>query len=238
MKKKNLALGLSGLGLCVAIGGSIAVGADHTDSSLLAMPANAAADINDVYAWTSADASKLNLVMTVQPFAAASATFSPNVQYAFHVTSQAGYGMAATNVDVICEFASATSVQCWVGADGYVTGDPSATTGLTSADGKIKVFAGQRNDPFFFNLGGFVATVDLVKAAAGGLTFDPANCPNVDAATSMALVGQLQSDPGGGAATDDFAGANVAALVIQLDKTLVNAGGPILGVYASTHTKP
>lgn len=237
MGLKTVVAGLAGAGLCVGIG-SIAIGADHRDSTLLSAPSGAAADIADVYAWTSTDASKLNLIMTVQPLAAASATFSPNVQYAFHVTSQATYGAASQNTDVICTFASPTSAQCWVGADGYVTGNPSSAAGLTSADGKIKIFAGQRNDPFFFNLEGFGAAVGIVKGAAAGLTFDPAGCPALDGATSTTLVNQLSTSVGGGAATDDFAGANVAALVVQIDKTLVDAGGPILGVYGSTHTAP
>lgn len=236
--KHKVGLGIGGIAVASVIGGSIAIGADHRDSTTLAMAANSAADINDVYAWMTADAAKLNLVMTVQPFAAAGASFSPNVQYVFHVTSQASYGATATNTDIICEFASATSVECWVGATGYVTGDPSATAGLSSADGKIKIFAGQRNDPFFFNLDGFKTAVTTVKGAAGMLTFDVANCPNVNAGTSTVLVGQLQADEDASPAEDDFAGANIAALVIQLDKTLVTGGGPVLGVYASTHTKP
>jgi hypothetical protein len=231
--------GAAGLALSAFVGGSMAYAADHRDSTLLAMAANSAADINDVYAWMTPDASKLNLVMTVQPFAASGATFSSNVQYVFHVTSQASYGAASsTETNIICELASATSAQCWVGADGYVAGDPSDEAGLVSEDGAIKVFAGMRNDPFFFNLDGFRHAVDTVKGAAGGLTFDAANCPNVDADTSAVLVGQLQHDADGTSGpTDDFAGANVAALVIQVDKDLVNAGGPILGIWGSTNEK-
>lgn len=228
------------IALSVAIGGSVAYAADHRDSEFLAMAANSAADINDVYAWTNANASKLNLVMTIQPFAAASAGFSSNVQYVFHVTSQETYGAATSEeTDIICEFASDTSVQCWVGDAAYVTGDPSDEAGVESGDGKVKVFAGQRKDPFFFNLDGFKNAVSTVKAAAAGLSFDEANCPAVDAPTSGVLVGQLQHDADGvSGPTDDFATANVVALVIQVDKNLVNGGGDILGVWGSTHEKP
>lgn len=240
MKKLAWKAGVAGLGLSAAvIGGSIALGADHRDSTLIGMEANAAADINDVYAWMSSNAQDLNIAMTVQPFAAAGATFSADTQYVFHVTSRASYGATPMETLVICELASATSAQCWVGDEAYLSGDPSAEAGLTDAESRIRVFAGQRNDPFYFNLDGFVATVALVKAAAGSLTFDAANCPAVDAGTSAALRNQLQNDdPVDAEVDDEFAGANVAALVLTIDKTLVNRGGPILGVWASTHDKP
>ena len=51
-------------------------------------------------------------------------------------------------------------------------------------------------------------------------------------------VGQLQGEPGGGAAVDDFDGANTLAIVVQVDKAVVTTGGPTLAVWASTHTKP
>jgi hypothetical protein len=63
-----------------------------------------------------------------------------------------------------------------------------------------------------------------------------------DAGTSAVLVNDLTHDSNGTTATttltDDFATANVVAIVMQVDKSLVNGGGDILGVYASTHAKP
>ena len=56
---------------------------------------------------------------------------------------------------------------CWLGTDEYVTGDASAITGLTSADGKLKVFAGLRADPFFFNLDGFHHAEATVEGGRG-----------------------------------------------------------------------
>jgi hypothetical protein len=233
-----------GCGVAAIIGGAVVHGADHRDSTLLAMAANSAADINDVYAWMNDGATKVNLVMTVQPFASASATFSPNVQYVLHVRSMASYG-AATSEDtqVICELASPTSVECWVG-DAYVTGDPSDPDGVTSEDGMIKVFAGQRKDPFFFNLDGFNQAVrdTLSEVAASNVTFDANGCAQLSNGQSALLVNDLTHDSDGSAAAttlvDDFATGNVAALVIQIDKSLVNGGGDILAVYGSTHEVP
>jgi hypothetical protein len=183
--------------------------------------------------------------MTVQPFAAGGAEVSPNIQYAFHVTSMDAFGSAdATTTEIVCEFASATSAQCWVGDAGYVAGDPSAEAGVESEDGSIKLFVGQRKDPFFFNLDGFNQAVrDAVGAVvAGAVTLDPDGCAEIDSATAGVLINDLTHDSDGNVAlntlTDDFATANVVAIVLQLDTSLVDTGGDILAVYASTHEKP
>lgn len=220
--------------LWLGMGATVTRAADHVDAP--ATVAAPAADINDLYAWMSADASKLNLVMTVSPFAENTAKFSPNVQYVFHVNSSSAFGETQTETKIVCTFAAAGAISCWVGNGEYTTGDASATTGLASASGKFKVYAGLRNDPFFFNLSGFNAVVSTVRAAVqgGSLTFDANGCPDLGS-TAQTLALQLQSEPGGGAAVDDFSGANVLALVVEVDKTLVNAGGSTLGVWASTH---
>lgn len=209
-----------------------AFAADHTDSP--STTNEAAADIADVYAWMNKDASKLNLTMTVNPFASTQTQLSDAVQYVFHVNSSTGYGEAQTETLAQCQFPAADKVECWIG-DQYITGDPRDPKGITNADGSIKVFAGVRNDPFFFELGGFLKTVDTVISAAPSLSFDENSCPALDADTSALLVGMLQSNPDGGPAQDTLAGANVIALVVQVDKSLVNQGGDILSVWASTH---
>src|SRR4029078_5942445 len=104
------------------------------------------------------------------------------------------------------------------------------------ADGKFKIFAGLRDDPFFFNLAGFKDAVAAIDAAEATLSFDPAGCPAVNAATSAALVGMLKGTMNGTMpAMDFFGGKNVLSIVISLDKALVNGGGPILSVWGSTN---
>jgi uncharacterized protein DUF4331 len=164
--------------------------------------------------------------------------FSDSVQYVFHTASRPAFlAPAAGAVDVICQFDRAQRVSCWIGDEAFVQGDASGTAGLTTADGRVRVFAGLRDDPFFFNLSGFRATARAVTGAASSLTFDPAGCPSLDAATSSALVTQLQSAPGGGPAVDDFAHFNVLALVLDVDKSLLTSGGPIVSVWASTNRR-
>ncbi len=210
--------------------------ADHVDGPRAS--ADPSADITDVFAWMSPDAANVYLVMDLVRNASIESRFSDSVQYVFRTTSEASFGSGnTTSVDVICEFDASQAIQCWVGDEAYVTGDASSATGLVSTDGRLKVFAGLRNDPFFFNLPGFRATARAVTAAAGGLTFDAAGCPALDAGTSAALVTQLKSSPEGGPPADGFANFNVLALVVVVDKTLVTEGGPILSVSGSTYRR-
>ncbi|MCA9634214.1 MAG: DUF4331 family protein [Myxococcales bacterium] len=225
---------MTGLVAVLATATSGAWAADHTDAP--ATTADPAADITDVYAWMESDASKLNLVMNVFPAADMTSNFSTSVVYAFHVMN-VDANANRTNHDVLCTFASGTSVQCWVtdanGTQDYVTGDPTATAGIDSASGAVKVFAGLRNDPFFFNAAGFGAALGAV-AGAGNLNPNSEGCPTVDATLSGQLVGLLSST-NGGAAVDSFAGANVLSIVVQLDKTLVNADGAVVEIWGATH---
>jgi hypothetical protein len=220
------------LALSVLSAASWAMAADHIDAP--GAIADPTADITDLYSWT--DQGNVVFVLNVTPLAVnPGAKFSDKVQYVIHTESSAKFGMPGELVDIIVTFDANQKASVWVGEKGYVAGDASATTGLASADGKFKVFAGLRDDPFFFNLEGFKETVAIVDGAAASLMFDPAGCPKLDAATSAALVKQLKSAKGGGAAVDFFAGKNVLSIVLSVDKSLLNAGGPIMSAWASTN---
>ena len=60
-------------------------------------------------------------------------------------------------------------------------------------------------------------------------------------ATSMALVNALKlSGTAANSAAppvDTFAGKNVLAIVLEIDKTVLTVGGPVLGIWSSTHQK-
>lgn len=209
-----------------------ALAADHADAPAAA--SEPLADIADLYAWMTPEADKLNLVITVAPFATQETAWSDAVVYAFHVGSSMGYGMAGAEATILCKFYDPTHIECWAG-DEYVTGAVGDAAGLTSDGGGLKVFAGLRDDPFFMELTGFQNAVGAVIEAAPNLAFDAAGCPAVDEATSAVLVGALTSGNDGAPASDTLAGANVMALVVQVDKALVTSGGPLLSVWASTH---
>jgi len=210
--------------------------ADHQDGP--AATASPATDITDVFAWMSADHSKMYLVMDVFPAATAAAKFDTNALYVFHTTSKAGLtATTGTPLDVICKFDAAQAIECWAGSE-YVAGATAGapTTGIKSSSGKLTVWAGLRDDPFFFNLDGFKDMVAAVKSAAPQLlpTVDASGCPKVDAGTSAALVSAL-AHTHGNAPVDHFAGLNVLAIVVSVDAALVTKGGSTVGVWASTN---
>jgi hypothetical protein len=208
--------------------------ADHLDGpGVLTDPA---ADITDVFAWTAADGQHLNLVMDVFPVATTTSKFSNTVQYVFHTSSMTAFGTAASSTeDIVCTFDAAQTISCWAGSE-YVTGNANVQAGIASTSGKLRVFAGLRDDPFFFNLNGFKDGVAAVKQAASSLTFDAAGCPALSASQSAALVNLLTHTSGGSApAVDFFSGFNVLAIVLQVDLSIVNKGGPVVSVWGSTN---
>lgn len=226
------------------------------------------ADIGDVYAWNTSDATKVNLAMTVSPGDDGTRHFSSAVTYAFHVNSRATFQGTPTETTVRCKFASDTSGECWVvGSDGttvkdYVTGDFSATAGVTSTSGKLRVFAGRRSDPFFFNFGGTKAAIHAAENVCAGSNgtgsaeaacppppqanaTDAAGCVKISSGQGSALRGAIATKPSGNvpgtpcgsADIDCFKSFNVMALVVQVDNTLVNDGSNVLvSVWGSTHT--
>ncbi len=220
------------------IGAPLLMAADHQDGPVAT--ADPSADITDIFAWMSADDSHINLVMDLFPNAMASSQFSDAVQYVFHIGSRSSFSAAASTehtTNLICTFDATQKISCWLGTSEFVTGDASGTSGITSADGKLHVFAGLRADPFFFNLSGFKATAaDVATAADAGMLPTPndAGCFAVSPQTSAALVAQLSHDADGGPPTDSFAGFNVISIVVSLDKTLVTQGGSIVSVWGAT----
>lgn len=226
-------VGASALALVVGLA-LRAIAASHQDSpSIKATPA---AEITDVYAWMTADKSKVNLVMNVYPNAPSGTTFSSQVLYVFHVNSSASYlATTKTETKIICSFDAGQTVTCWVGNNEVVTGNASVAAGITSPSGKTRVFAGLRDDPSFFNQTGFETMAAIVQA--NPLPADATGCPTLNAAIAGALAAPLSHDGTGGPASNDFAGQNVLSIVIQVDPSLVSPGGKILGVWASTNMR-
>lgn len=262
MKKLAFLGGAAGLGLVALLHSPITQAADHLDVTALA--ANPMADINDVYAWMTTDGTKINLAMTMSPFDNGSRAFGPSVQYAIHLTRypafpQTGAAIAAgLDYRVVCTFASDTDGKCWVVDPmnktlDYVAGDFSGATGKTSTSGKLKVFAGRRSDPFFFNFAGFVAARTDVETACGGgtpgtcpgmiaATLNAAGCPGLPSASITPIRAKLGATipvavgPCPASQADCFANANVMAIAVQVDKTLVvDDTNKLLGVWGSTH---
>jgi hypothetical protein len=227
---KKLASSAAGLALVAVLAGRGQ--ADRID----ALAASPMADITDVYAWMNGT-SFLNLIMDVSPKDNGSTSFGPSVLYVFHLTSKAGIGVnqpGGTETQVICRFASNTSVECWVVSGtttkDYVSGDPSNRAGVSSLLGKVKVFAGRRSDPSFWKFTSFNSAIATFRASLPSATVDGAGCPMGLGAQTL----DLRTALAGG--SDDFAATNVMAIVLQIDKSLINVTGNVaVGVWGSTH---
>ena len=153
--------------------------ADHLDGP--AATKDPAADITDVYAFTSPETTgHLVIVMNVFPLATTAAKFSDKVEYTFRIREITGTSpvtLGATALDVKCKSeGSGAKVTCTAPGGLTKTVDVGTTTGAKTDD--IRVFAGLRSDPFFFDLDAFKKTVKDAKpafTAPGKNFFDKAN---------------------------------------------------------------
>lgn len=184
------------------IGGAalIASGADHRDGP--AAEGDAPLDITDVYAFRS-PANNDNLVVgfgvngLTTPDKNATTRFSADGKYLVHVSNDADLQDEAT---VTVDFDNNTPQGFSITGLGSnpITGTVTAageTPKITDAGG-IKVFAGLRDDPFFFDLVAFKKFYAAPYVPAAGL--------------------RAAAD---GAPADSFAGTNVTYVVIELPIT-------------------
>jgi hypothetical protein len=203
-----------------------AIASDHLDTpSVIADPR---ADIGDLYGWMSPDRTRLNLAMTIVGH-----SFSDKLAYIFHIDSGARIGRTTRTTDVVCRFDTAQHADCRAGAD-RAHGDVREAGGLESEDGSFRLFAGLRDDPFFNNVKGTREAYNVVVAALGnGTRTDAAACPLLDAATSARMLDAWRHT-GGGPAKNLLAGWTPDSIVISIDVRAINAGGRLLGIWATT----
>lgn len=187
---------------------SVGHASDHLDGPRAT--ANPQADITDVFAFTSPeDPSKVVLAMAVTPYASDASTFSSEVAYAFRVQLVDAINplsLSGVDADVVCSLGTGGAAQTMT-CTGPQGASGSAVVGDTSgaSNGAIRVFAGLRSDPAFFNRQGALTTVQTGVASFTG--------------------------------TNAFAGANVLAIVVELDSTLFagdSGARPVLAVAAET----
>jgi hypothetical protein len=128
-----------------------AFAADHRDSPLATN--DPAADINDVYTFTNPnDPDELIVAMTVSPVANSNTRFSDAVEYRVHIDNGAAGGVTT----ITCTFPDeATRVLCRNAGDTLYADGPLNQT--VDAD-DLRVWAGLRDDPFFFDLDAFNRT--------------------------------------------------------------------------------
>jgi hypothetical protein len=94
------------------------------------------------------------------------------------------------------------------------------TAPVVNREDGITAFAGRRDDPFFFDLPGFL---NITKGLdAFGLDNDPTN-------DAESFIGCSGSRP------NFFLDRNVSAIVLEVPSKLLTAGSPNIGVWASTN---
>lgn len=209
MKRKFLAGGV----IALALTGGVLIAADHIDAPAVkgASSESLGTDITDVYAFQSpSNNSNLVLVCNVMgllsPTATAAAGFPSNTMYEFNIDNNGDnvedlviQAMVRNNKIVVFGPVApgtpgSTSTVRTAGprTDGDVTTYGQTAMVSTNVNG-TKIFAGPRDDPFFFDLARFQA---ILGGTAPGF-----RSPGIDA----------------------FAGTNVMSIVVEVPKALLGS---------------
>ena len=210
MKSKFKLLSLIGAFAIIIAG--VLYAADHIDTPAVT---NQPSDITDLYVFRAQDPNNLVFIANSQglmsPTASATAKFDENTVLEFNIDNnndniedlviQCKYDAASNKMVVYGPILPTTTgtkskLEGTSSAEVVVTaysGTPITGTGSTG----IKVFAGPRDDPFFFDLNRYKA---ILAGTASGF-----------------------NNPG----TDTFAGTNVMSVVVEVPKTLLGGTGKI-----------
>ena len=195
MKKTLIAIALGAVAVVVGTSVHNADAADHLDPNDR-VAAGDAADIADLYAWHDGGRVRTILTFAGPVPAGTDAAFDRNVLYSIHIDGDDDN--LDPDISIQARFAQngAGDWGVWVqnvpGADADVVG--AIDTNMTSGD--AMVFAGQTDDPFFFDLQGF----GEVLTSADLSDFDPSR--------------------------DFFAGQNINAIAIEFPASALGITGP------------
>jgi hypothetical protein len=147
--------------------GTLFLAADHQDAP--ASKADLAADITDVYAWHNKKNDSLVTVLNFAGFASAgaAAVYDPDVLYTINIDND---GDNSADRAIHVRFGENRNGKFGVKVKG-LPGHAKAIVGkvetVIEAGNGRRVYAGLRDDPFFFDLDGFKSTVQT-----GTLQFD------------------------------------------------------------------
>jgi hypothetical protein len=223
--------GLATVGILIIMGVRAGSASDHLDTPTVI--ADPAADIGDIFAWTSSDGKRLNLVMDIVAH-----QFSDRLQYVFHVDSGKSFGKTTATTLIVCRFDVAGVAECWVGDVDYVHGDASNVSGIEGKNRRFRIFTGLRDDPFFNNVKGTRAMYGVAGSALKqGTPVDSAGCPQFDEATSHSILDTWRHTDGG-PATNFLAGWKSSSIVISVDLDVVASSGDLLAVWGAVHRVP
>lgn len=222
-------LTICALGLLLSSAGQQLRASDHLDTrSVIQDPR---ADIGDIYAWMSPDRKRLNLAMTIVGH-----SFSPELEYAFHVDSGTAFGAATAKASIRCRVPSWSLIEC-KGANDFAIGNAARPEGIESRGGHFRLFAGVRDDPFFNNVrGSRDAYQAAIAAISTGVARDAAGCPQFSRQTSDDILSRWRHTADG-PATNFLAGWTPASLVMSVDLDEIAQGGAFLAVWATVSSE-
>ncbi len=227
---------LAMLGLAMVIGSAaVRVGAaDHLDApslgSLSVGSLKGDRDINDVYVFP-VSGNRTVLAMTTNPAVNVPSidpfgTFGTNVQYRIHidrtgdfvqdvsyVTTFGPAGSAGVQNFVIKRYRDGAAIHTSGTGQWTASGFTDNARGNPNVAAGVRAFAGERSDPFFFDLIGFRGTLGL------------------DTATNQRLCSTSPDPDPDGNGTDFFAPLNTNAIVIQVPDSVL---GKKIAVWADT----
>ncbi|WP_320814118.1 DUF4331 family protein [Flavobacterium sp.] len=206
MKKSKLLLGLSFFGVL----GLVLVAADHIDAPAVQ---GGTSDITDFYSFQGSNTNNLVFVANVKgllsPTATADAAFDENVMVEFNIDNN-GDNIEDLVIQAIprngkmyffgpvAPSASGTSSAVMTSNPlGSVTISQYGTPAVISVENGANLFAGPRDDPFFFDFGQYS---EIIAGNAGSF-----------------------NNPG----TDTFAGSNVMSVVVELPKSMLGGSGTL-----------
>jgi hypothetical protein len=206
MKKTKILLGLALTGILAIT----LIAADHIDAPAVA---SGKSDITDFYVFQGANTDNMVFVANVQglisPGNSSSATFDENVMVEFNIDNN------GDNVeDLVIQAIPRNGVMFFFGPVapgtagtssmvktenflGSISITPYGSEAIITSNNGAKMFAGLRDDPFFFDFGQYSAII-------GGT------------ATSF-------NNPG----TDTFAGSNVMSIVVEVPKSTLGGTGTL-----------
>jgi len=168
MRKPLALLGALAFSAPVAL---LMMGSDHNDGP--STTADQPADITDLYAWHNAANNTMDIVLDFAGLRppGSPAIYDADVLYSVHINRNAGGAFNNNTDDEIDIRFAQNALGAWgvqvVGIPGS-TGPITGAVSTTLSDGSVrKVFAGPRDDPFFFDLDGFHASI-----ATGQLQFN------------------------------------------------------------------
>jgi hypothetical protein len=225
--------------LAIAAGAAIhfeARASDHADTPAIA--ATPGVDLTDVFLFPSpVNPNNVVLVMNVHPLIPSgqglSTVFDPNVLYQFKIDNTGDFKedlviqakFSGTGANQKVQIAGPVKPERIGTQAVFERPDPvvgTINTTFTTSNG-MTVFAGAREDPFFFDLNQFFTILPDRETPINGI---PVANPDAPQATSFRAPGQAQ---------DFLRGLNVLSIVVELPKSMLRgATTSKIGLWCTT----